>query len=189
MKVDRSGPAAFLTEEQLDALVAAAPSARFAVLWTLQRFTAARIGEALSLRWADVNGKITFRKSTTKTKTTRQVPIHPALREAIDAYREAWAAEHGHAPQRDEYLFPARGRTVEPMTRQAADKAMRATCEAIGIEGASTHSFRRSLAQSAVNRGVPLHVVQQITGHKSLGSLGAYLSASDAEVLAAIAGG
>lgn len=189
MKVDRNGKAAALTEEQLDALIAAAPSARFAVLWTLQRFTAARIGEALSLRWADINGKVTFRKATTKTATTRQVPIHPALREALDAYREAWAAEHGHAPQRDEYLFPARGRTVEPMTRQAADKAMRATCAAIGIEGASTHSFRRSLAQRLVRDGHPLSLVQRATGHRSLSSLGEYLEATDEEVLAAITGG
>lgn len=189
MKVDRNGKAAALAEEQLDALIAAAPSARFAVLWTLQRFTAARIGEALSLRWADINGKVTFRKATTKTKSTRQLPIHPALREAIDAYRAAWTAEHGHTPRRDEYLFPARGSTVEPMTRQAADKAMRATCDAIGIEGASTHSFRRSMAQRLVKNGHPLSTVQQVTGHKSLSSLGEYLAASDAEVLAAITGG
>jgi integrase len=50
----------------------------------------------------------------------------------------------------------------------------------------STHSFRRSLATAAVRRGVPLHVVQRITGHKSLGSL--YLEADESEVLAAIAG-
>jgi hypothetical protein len=31
-------------------------------------------------------------------------------------------------------------------------------------------------------------VVQQITGHKTLGSLGEYLAATDAEVLAAIGG-
>jgi integrase len=52
----------------------------------------------------------------------------------------------------------------------------------------STHSFRRSLATAAVRRGVPLHVVQRITGHKSLGSLGHYLEADESEVLAAIAG-
>jgi hypothetical protein len=39
-----------------------------------------------------------------------------------------------------------------------------------------------------MGRGVPLHVVQKLTGHKSLGSLGEYLAATDAEVLAAIVG-
>ena len=39
------------------------------------------------------------------------------------------------------------------------------------------------MAQSAVGRGVPLNVLQKLTGHKSLGE---YLAATDAEVLAAI---
>lgn len=187
-KVNRNGKAAALSESQLDALIAAAPSPRYAALWSLQRWTAARIGEALSLRWGDLNGSVTFRRATTKTRSTRQAPVVPPLRDALDAYREAWAAEHGHAPRRDEYVFPARGRTAEPMTRQAADKAMRATCDAIGLTGASTHSFRRSLAQRLVRDGHPLSLVQKATGHKSLSSLGEYLEATDEEVLAAIAG-
>lgn len=189
MKVDKNGKAAALTEEQLDALIEAAPSARYRALWSVQRWTAARIGEALNLTWGDVNGKITFRKATTKTKTTRQLPIAGKLREAIDAYRAEWAAEHGHAPAKNEALFPAKGSTHSPMTRQAADKAMRATCEALGIAGASTHSFRRSLAQRLVREGHPLNLVQKATGHKSLSSLGEYLEATDEEVLAAITGG
>ncbi len=52
----------------------------------------------------------------------------------------------------------------------------------------STHSFRRTLATDAVRRGVALNVVQQITGHKSLGSLGHYLEADETEILAASTG-
>jgi integrase/recombinase XerD len=188
MKVDRNGKALALTEDQLDQLIAAAPSARHATLWSIQRWTAARIGEALSLRWADVNGCITYRKCTTKTRTTRQVPVAPALREALDTYRTAWTEEHGHPPERNEALFPAMGSTTSPMTRQSADKALRLTCARLGLEGVSTHSFRRSLAQSAVRQGVPLATVKKITGHKSLGSLGEYLDATENEVLAAITG-
>jgi integrase/recombinase XerD len=188
MKIDRNGKARFLTEQELDQLLAAAPSPRYRALWAIQRWTASRISESLTLRWADVNGCLTYRRATTKTGKTRQVPIAPALREVLNAYREAWAAEHGQAPTPGEALFPAMNSTTSPQTRQAADKALRSVCARLGFEGVSTHSFRRSLAQSAVSRGVPLHVVQQITGHKSLGSLGEYLAATDAEVLAAIGG-
>jgi integrase/recombinase XerD len=188
LKIDRHGKAAALDDEQLDLLLNAAPSPRYHALWTIQRWTAARIGEALSLTWADINGAITFRKGNTKTKTTRQVPISPKLREAIDAYRVAWKEEHGHEPLPNEVLFPAPSSTHTSMSRQAADKALRATCLAARIEGVSTHSFRRSMAQSAVKRGVPLHVIQRITGHKSLGSLGEYLCATEEEVLKAITG-
>ncbi|WP_216901152.1 site-specific integrase [Synechococcus sp. CCY 9618] len=188
MKIDRNGKAAALTNAQMDQLLAAAPSPRYACLWAVQRWTAARISEALALRWADVNGCLTYRAATTKTKRTRQVPIVPSLRDALIAYRSFWEAEHGHAPAPGEALFPAAGSTTTPQTRQAADKALRLTCARLGFEGVSTHSFRRSLAQAAVGRGVPLHVVQKLTGHKSLGSLGEYLSATEAEVLAAIEG-
>lgn len=186
MKIDRNGKAAALSEEQLDALIEAAPSPRYAALWSIQRWTAARIGEALSLTWGDLNGVVTFRKANTKTKTTRQVPTSPRLASELAAYRIAWMEEHGHPPGPSERLFPAMGSTTQSMTRQAADKALRSTCTALGLQGVSTHSFRRSLAQSAVRRGVPLHVVQRVTGHKSLGSLGEYLDASEAEVLEAI---
>ena len=50
----------------------------------------------------------------------------------------------------------------------------------------SLQSFRRTAAQDAVARGLPLRVVQALTGHKSLGSLGEYLQASRDEVLAVI---
>jgi integrase/recombinase XerD len=187
MKVQRNGKAAALTEQQLEALLAAAPSAKHRCLWTAMQWSAARIGEALSLTWGDVGGKhVTYRRSTTKTKTTRQLLQAPALAEELASYRLHWAKEHGHEPKPSEALFPAAGSTTSTMTRQAADKAFRAACKAVGIEGASLHSFRRTMAQSLVSKGVPLPTVQLATGHRSLSSLGEYLTASQEDVLAAM---
>lgn len=187
MKIDRNGKAAALSADQFQALLKAAPSPRYRALWALQRYTAARISEALALSWADVAGQqVTFRRATTKTRSTRQVPQGEALQQELAAYRQAWAAEHGHPPAPGEALFPAAGSTTSPQTRQAADKALRTTCARLGLEGVSLHSFRRTAAQDAVGRGVPLHHVQALTGHKSLGSLGEYLQATQEQVLAAI---
>ena len=186
MKVDRNGKAAPLTTDQFEALLAAS-SPQYRALWALQRFTAARIGEALALTWADVAGKrVTFRKATTKTKTTRQVPQTAALQAELTSYRKAWTDQHGHEPASSEALFPGACSTTAPQTRQAADLALRKLCKQLGIEGVSLHSFRRTAAQQAVANGHALHVVQKLTGHKSLGSLGEYLQATEAEVLAAI---
>jgi integrase/recombinase XerD len=186
VKVQRNGKAAALTAEQFDALLAAS-SPRYRALWAVQRYTAARIGEALALTWADVaGGRVTYRRATTKTKNTRQVPQSAALQAELAAYRLAWAAEHGREPLPSEALFPAAGSTISPQTRQAADLALRKLCKQLGFVGVSLHSFRRTAAQDAVQRGLPLHVVQALTGHKSLGSLGEYLQASEAEVLVAI---
>lgn len=188
MKVDRNGRAAVLTPEQLDLLLEAAPSPRYRAVWSVQRWTAGRISEVLALRWGDLNGVVTFRRANTKTKRTRQVPAAPLLTAELERYRMAWEVEHGHPPDRAEVLFPAAGSTHTPQSRQAADAALRKTCAALGFVGVSTHSFRRSLATSAVRRGVPLNVVQRVTGHASLGSLGHYLEADETEVLAAIVG-
>jgi integrase/recombinase XerD len=141
MKNDRHGAAATLTEEQLDALLDAAPSPRYRALWAIQRWSAARIGEALALTWGDLNGVVTFRKAN--TKPTRQVPTSPKLAAELLTYRNAWAIEYGHAPVVGECLFPALGSTTQHQSRQAADKALRSTCAALGLEGVSTHSFRR----------------------------------------------
>jgi integrase/recombinase XerD len=189
MKVARNGKAAALNADQFEALLVAAPSPRHRALWSVMRWTAARISETLALTWADVSGgKVTYRRASTKCRVTKQVPQVQQLKDELQRYRSEWALEHGHAPVWNEALFPAACSTTSTMTRQAADKALRATCRRIGLEGVSLHSFRRTAAQDAVNRGVPLHVVQAVTGHKSLGSLGEYLAASEKQILTAIGG-
>jgi integrase/recombinase XerD len=153
----------------------------------VQRWSAARISEALSLTWADVGGKhVTFKKSQRKRKPQGSSFRLLLLAEELAAYKEHWAKEHGHQPKPSEALFPAAGSTTSTMTRQAADKAFRAACKAVAIEGASLHSFRRTMAQNLVAKGVPLPTVQLATGHKSLSSLGEYLTASQEDVLAAM---
>jgi integrase/recombinase XerD len=188
MKNDRHGAASTLSPDQLDALLDAAPSPRHRCLWAIQRWTAGRIGECLSLAWGDLNGVTTFRRANTKTKTTRQVPTSARLEAELQAYRLAWTAEHGHTPAKGEVLFPAAGSTTTPMSRQAADKALRATSARLGLVGVSTHSFRRSFATGALRRGVDLPTIQRVTGHQSLGSLGHYLEVDAADVVAAIEG-
>jgi len=187
VKVARHGKAAAISARQFDDLLEAAPSPTYRALWSVQRWTAGRISEALGLTWADVaGGKITYRRANTKTKTTRQVPQVKLLQHELEGYRAAWRLKHGHQPAPSEMLFAAAGSTTTPMTRQAADKALRMACKQIGLVGVSLHSFRRTAAQDAVDRGIPLHVVQALTGHKSLGSLGEYLAASEGQILAAI---
>ncbi len=83
-------------------------------------------------------------------------------------------------------LFPALGFATSPQSRQAAAKPLRQTCARLGLEGVSTHGFRRSLATAAVRRGVVPSTIQRVTGYKPMGSLGHYLEAPDEGVLAAI---
>ena len=58
--------------------------------------------------------------------------------------------------------------------------------ERIGLEGASTHSFRRTALTTLSNSGVPLRIIQTVSGHRSLEVLEEYLSVSDEQVRGAI---
>ncbi len=114
MKVDRHGSAAVLSATELDAVLDAAPSARYRALWAIQRWTAARISECLALTWGDVNGMVTYRRSNTKTKTTRQVPMSAQLAAEIAAYRTAWPRSMATPPKGMKPCFRVRA----PLTRQ-----------------------------------------------------------------------
>ncbi|PZV10282.1 MAG: hypothetical protein DCF32_00240 [Leptolyngbya sp.] len=62
------------------------------------------------------------------------------------------------------------------ISTRAVDKALRRACDLLGLEGVSTHTFRRSLATHLYDAGVPLRQIMAITGHASLASLTSYLN-------------
>ncbi|MEO0644817.1 MAG: site-specific integrase [Cyanobacteria bacterium J06650_10] len=151
-------------------------SPKMQVIFSICRYSGCRISEARQLKTSDLVGNcIVFRKVTTKGKATRQVTIHPELSAVLDA---ADLPESG-------YLFPGRS-GMRPITRQACDKALRKVCDRINLEGHSTHSFRRTTLTSLSNRKVPLRVIQEISGHKSLQELQRYLEVSPQQVEDAI---
>ena len=78
VKSNRNGQAATLSTEQLDALadeMGAAPRAVFSIC----RYTAARINEALSLKWENLTqAEVVIPKNVTKKKMkTRCIPMNP----------------------------------------------------------------------------------------------------------------
>lgn len=182
MKQSGCGKAKALTPDQVQLMLDNAPSPKYRALWAVQYYTAARIGEALSLTWAQVtDGTITFRKGDTKTKQTRQPATHPRLQQELDRYRQWWEQEHGEV-QMDHFLFHTSDSLTQPQTRQTADRALKRTAEALGIKGVSTHTFRRSAAQAVVNAGVPVFQAMAVTGHKSIQAFQQYLDFSAADL-------
>ena len=63
--------------------------------------------------------------------------------------------------------------------RRTVDHELRTVCGKLGLEGVSTHSFRRSALTAASSKGVPLRGIQSISGHSSLDILQRYLSVTD----------
>jgi integrase/recombinase XerD len=56
-----------------------------------------------------------------------------------------------------------------------ADKILKSASFRVGLEGVSTHSFRRTALTMMSSSGIPLRVIQEISGHNDLGTLQRYL--------------
>jgi integrase/recombinase XerD len=176
----RHGQALTLTPEQLDAIMSELnPICRAAL--SVCRFTAARVTEGLSLRWENITSTdIIIPKSVTKKKMkTRTIPMNPKLWEELGSWRQAWPLIFKRDLSGADYLFPGHKDTAAHLTRRNVDYALRAVCNKLGIEGCSTHSFRRSALTAASDKGVPLRVLQSISGHSSLEMLQRYLDVKD----------
>lgn len=145
------------------------------------RYTAARISEALALKWNNIYGaSVVIPKAVTKKKVrTREIPLHPSLKAELQAWNAAWEAKFGRTPEPTDFLFPSARDTSKNLTRPAVDRPLREACKKLGFNGVSTHSFRRSALTSASDAGIPLRHIMELSGHSSLSVLQAYLQCSD----------
>jgi integrase/recombinase XerD len=189
MKINRYGQAAILSHFEIELLFGQGlQSDRDRALFGLCFYTAARIAEACSMLSEDVytpGGKVrssvNIRKGATKGKlATRTIPVIEDLRSLL----VIWQPHAGAT-----YLFPGRhrGHHWRHITSDSAARIFREACKRVGIEGASSHSFRRTALTQMSNAGIPLRVIQQVSGHRTLTELQKYLEVSDAQVRGAVA--
>lgn len=185
MKINRHGQAKILTVEEIQLLFREGlTNERDRVLFGVMLFTACRVNEACTLRTEDVyepSGKvrdeIIFRKGNTKGKlATRTIPVLEDLRVLLTNYR--LNALSG-------YLFP--GKVESHIQPDSASRIFRKACLRVGIVGASTHSFRRTALTQMSNSGIPLRIIQEVSGHRNLGQLQRYLEVKPEQVKGAIA--
>ena len=190
MKVNRHGKAKILTHAEIQTLFNdGLNNLRDRVIFAVCLFTAARINEAVTLHTLDVYDRrgnvrveLTFRKSNTKGKlATRTIPVLDELR----GYLEKYKPEAGKV-----WLFPG-GVFREEQTRHinpdSASRALRKAFEKVNIDGASTHSMRRTALTQMSNAGIPLRTIQEISGHRNLEQLQQYLEIQPEQVKGAIA--
>lgn len=189
-KTNGNGQARVLTPEQLDQLLDTAPSPEHRCLWAVMRFTGSRVTETLRLHWGAVHSdRIVFAAATTKTGTTREPMVGKRLHEELERFRAHWEERHRRPARNGSLLFLGPDSESQPLTRQAADKALRRACAALEgtiPTGVSLHSFRRSLATTMAQRGASLRTVQRFTGHRSLGQLQEYIDVDPADEAAAL---
>jgi len=105
----------------------------------------------------------------------------------IEDLRSLLTSWRSHAGQI--YLFPGRhpSHHWKHLHTNSADQILREAFSRIGIEGASTHSFRRTALTQMSNAGIPLRIIQEISGHSNLEQLQRYLDVKPDQVKGAIA--
>ena len=186
MKINRHGQAKILSIDEITRLFQEGLATdRDRALFGVCFFTGCRISESCSLFTGDVYGaggsiraKLTLRKGKTKGKLkTRSIPVRPELIALLRTH---------HPKAGSHYLFPGRwGR--EHLHPDSAALILRTAFERVEIEGASTHSFRRTALTRLSNAGVPLRVIQEISGHETLAALQKYLEVTERQIEDAIA--
>ena len=179
MKTNRFGQAAVLTTQQLDHLISALRGRHHQVLAEVCRRTACRISEGRQLTWQCItSNEVTFPAPLTKGKLqSRSIPATPELQQILRDWRGEWIDMNGRQPLNGDFVFPGRFAGQCLSSRAFMDALERAANET-GLEGVSSHSFRRSALSSASEAGVPLAALRTLSGHQSLSTLQRYLAVS-----------
>ena len=170
---------AIFTPGELEELYAVA-SPRYAALWKFMANTGLRRGEVLSLQKRFISKDSVEivhdpdQGLMTKTNRSRTVPLNKAAREALRALRTASMDSDLLVPWADQWTL---------------SKRFKEDREAAGIEDGVLHSLRHSFISHLLNdRQVAVKTVMKIVGHSQIKTTESYLSSTDEELHAAVAG-
>jgi len=136
--------------------------------------TGMRLGEILTLKWANVDMKSgTIKVEFTKSGKTRIVPINQALREML-----AKPKKRGEV-----YVFTnpdSKDRFREPK------RSFKTGCRKSGIEGLRFHDLRHTFASRLVRNGVDIGTVRKLLGHSTLLITQRYVHSDESMLRAAV---
>lgn len=177
-----TGPAREITPAEIAALTETAPTLRDKALIWLCLGGGLRVGEACTLthRCVGSDGSILVERSKSKSGKSRRVYLSPQAQTHLRAYLATMPIAAPSSP-----LFPRPGERsclrpsdgVRLLARLL--RAANATC-------ATSHSLRRTHANTLRRAGVDMVVIQGQLGHSSLATTAAYLSVSCTETASAL---
>lgn len=127
-------------------------------------FTGLRVGDALRLRWEDVDldrGVLYVRGSRTKSGRPFGVPLHERARAVLERRNEEVLRDATGIDWRSLRIFPH----SEDWFRRAFKKALRET----GLpESIRIHDLRHTFASWLALSGAPLQDIQALLGHRQI---------------------
>ncbi|MBI1237708.1 MAG: tyrosine-type recombinase/integrase [Alphaproteobacteria bacterium] len=183
-KLPRTLPRPVSIEDAADVLAMAgevreAPweQARDLALVTLLYGAGLRIAEALSLRMKHLPLSETLRV-TGKGGKVRDVPVLPAIGEAVAAYADALPYARG---ANDALFVSTRGK---PLSARAAQGLMQQIRIRLGLpDSATPHALRHSFATHLLGNGTDLRAIQELLGHASLATTQRYTAVDETRLM------
>ncbi len=134
---------------------------------------ALRINDVLDMR-GEVRSEIRLDAEQTKGNHSRVVFVNEKLRKELAKYLALYAPIN-----QDQKLFYTQKRMKDGFNANTLCQHFHHLYHAVGIEGASSHSGRRSFATAISAKGVSLRILMRALGHKNLATTIGYVDASD----------
>ena len=169
-------------------LLRAAEASRYHTTLVLVAATGLRKGEALALRWSDLDldaGTLTVRATlariggkliatTPKTaRSRREIPLHEGMVAMLRRHRVTQATERlaaGDQWQNSGLLFTTElGGPVDPRNLL---RIIESAAKTTGVEGIGVHTLRHSAAVAWLESGVHIKAVADLLGHSSIAITG-----------------
>ena len=140
-----------------------------------------RVGEVAALRISDVldadgsvRNEIRLDAEQTKGNFARVVFVSDKLRKELAKYLSLYQPIN-----KDQKLFYTQKRMKEGFTANTLTQYFHHLYHAVGIEGASSHSGRRSFITNLASKGVGVRVLMSLAGHRSISTTQAYIDVND----------
>jgi integrase/recombinase XerD len=140
-----------------------------------------RVGEVASLKYSDVvdssgaiKAEIRLSADQTKTKEARVVFVSDKLRKELEVYCRSYKPTN---PNRK--LFYSQKEKSDGFSANTLTQFFHYLYERVGIEGASSHSGRRTFITNLANKGIGVRVLMSLAGHRSITTTQAYIDVND----------
>ena len=148
-----------------------------------------RVGEVASLRWVDVltadghiKEEIRLLPEMTKGKHARTVFISTRLREELQRYAEIYRRS---APLECP-LFYSQKDARKGFTANSLTQTVAKLYRGAGLDGATSHSGRRTFITRLADSGVAVHVLAALAGHRHIATTQRYITVNDAMLVRAV---
>jgi len=148
-----------------------------------------RVGEVASLRWVDVltadghiKEEIRLLPEMTKGKHARTVFISTRLRQELQQYADIYRRS---APLECP-LFYSQKDARKGFTANSLTQTIAKLYRGAGLDGATSHSGRRSFLTNLANKGTAIHLLRTLAGHRSISTTATYLYSSPTQLKAAV---